>query len=1257
MEKRVKRIYIEKKPQLNVEAQVMLQDLQENLGIEGLKNLRVINYFDISGLSEEEFQEAREGVFGDPLVDLVYDEDLTFSPDDYLLAMEYLPGQYDQHADSLAHSIQFFTLKERPEVRRVKVLVFQGHISEEDFQKIKDYLINPVESRETTLDKPESITLGNVAPDKVENIAGFIQMTPKELEEYHGNAGLAMSEADLAFCQEYFRDEEKRDPTITELRFIDTYWSDHCRHTTFHTSLEKIRIEEGPFASPIKKAFEGYKEARNFVYGDKVEERDLNLMDIAVIGMKELRKKGLLEDLDESEEINACSIVVPVDVNGEEQEWLVMFKNETHNHPTEIEPFGGANTCLGGAIRDPLSGRTYVYQAMRITGSADPQTKIEDTLPGKLPQRKITREAAAGYSSYGNQIGVSAGQVVEFYDEDFVAKRMELGAVVAAAPRKNVVRHTPQPGDVVVLVGGRTGRDGCGGATGSSKEHTTESLITCGSDVQKGNPPIERNIQRLFRNPQVSTMIKKCNDFGAGGVSVAIGELTDGLEINLDAVPTKYEGLDGTELAISESQERMAVVISSEDLQDFIAYADGENLEATKVADVTSDPRLKIFWRGEAIVDISREFLDTNGVKQKTQVEVKLPDPQSNYFKSQEKALLEGKNLREAWLNNLQDLNVSSQKGLVEQFDSSIGGNAVLMPLGGKNQVTPALGMVSKIPLLEGETTTATAMTFGYNPQLAKWSPFHGGLYAVVDSVTKMVALGGDYSKIRLTFQEYFERLGEEPQRWGKPFSALLGALTVQRELGIAAIGGKDSMSGTFNDLHVPPTLVSFAVGILNTKNVVSQEFKKADSQILLVPARRDEEEVIDFEHLTKNFRKVHELIKKGKVLASHNVGMGGIAAALSKMAFGNNLGINLTGTLKPEDYFRPDYGSIILEIPNSVDLEEVFGEVEYLVLGNTQEEAVIRGENLEITLEEAITTWEKPLASVFPIEGEGIPQPQEISYKERNEYRPTVKFAKPLVFIPIFPGTNGEYDAELAFSKAGAAVETMVVRNLTPVHLEESIEALAKKIQKANIIMLPGGSGEPVDTGKHISTLFRHPRLKEAIMELLSERDGLILGIGSGFQALVRLGLLPYGEIRDFVDDSIALTTNKIGRHVSTMVNTKVVSTLSPWFRGMEVGDIHTIPVSSGEGRFVAKPEVLQGLIQKGQIPTQYVDSQGKASGESKYNPFGSMEAIEGITSPDGRVFGKMGHSERTGVQVAINISGKKVQNIFGNGVNYFRS
>ncbi|MDR3539380.1 MAG: phosphoribosylformylglycinamidine synthase [Desulfosporosinus sp.] len=1262
----VKRIYVEKKPGYDIEAQGLYSDLLENLGVNGLEGLRVINRYDISRITDEEYLKSRPIIFAEPPLDLVFDEHLEIPPQDLIFAMEYLPGQYDQRADSAAQCVQILTQKERPNIASAKVIVIKGLLSEEDFQRIKNYCINPVESREASLEKPESLEFEPIIPSDVEIIDHFIEKTSAELRSFFEETGLAMSYEDLVYCQSYFRDTEMRNPTITEIRVIDTYWSDHCRHTTFFTKIEEVSMAEGDFAYPLTTAYQEYLTSRNYVYGENASNRDVCLMDVGILGMKELKKKGLLPDLDESDEINACSIVVKVDIDGQNEEWLVMFKNETHNHPTEIEPFGGAATCLGGAIRDPLSGRTYVYQAMRVTGCGDPRSKIEATLAGKLPQRKITRGAASGYSSYGNQIGLATGQVTEVYDEGFVAKRMEIGAVIAAAPRANVIRQAPEPGDVVVLVGGRTGRDGCGGATGSSKEHTAESLLTCGAEVQKGNPPTERKIQRLFRNAKVSTLIKRCNDFGAGGVAVAIGELTDGLEINLDAVPKKYEGLDGTELAISESQERMAVVIRAEDFEAFALYAQDENLEATLVAQVTSKRRLKMLWRGQAIVDLSREFLNTNGVKQTTKVRVTLPDANRNYFNrlletvEQELAVEDrGASLKKAWLLNLQDLNVCSQKGLVERFDGSIGMSSVLMPLGGKYQSTPTEGMVAKLPVLSGETNTATMMTFGYNAQLAKWSPFHGALFAVVDAVTKIVALGGDYRQVRLTLQEYFERLGTDPEKWGKPFSALLGAFYAQKKLGIPAIGGKDSMSGTFMDLNVPPTLVAFAVTVTRADKVVSQEFKRIGSQVVLITAGRDEHEIPNFEHLIQNYRKIAELIHSGFVLASHTVKVGGLAAALSKMSFGNRIGMFFNTQTDIDSLFAPDYGSIVLEIEPTVNLVDVFGEVAYQLLGFTQEKPVIAVNGVEVELEESFQAWEKPLEKIFPTQIEKVSKPQKISFNLRNTQKPSSKVAKPRIFIPVFPGTNCEYDSAKAFEKAGGLVETLVIRNLTAADVEHSIQAMVKKINSSQIVMLPGGfsaGDEPDGSGKFIATMFRNPRINEAVLKLINQRDGLMLGICNGFQALIKLGLVPYGEILDLMESTPTLTYNKIGRHVSCMVQTKVVSVLSPWYSGVNLGDIHTVPISHGEGRFVASKDVIETLIANGQVASQYVDFDGNPSNDISYTPNGSYEAIEGITSPDGRILGKMAHSERTGTEIAINVPGNKYQPIFAGGVNYFR-
>jgi len=1259
MIKDVRRIYVEKKKGFDIEAQSLYRDLKENLGIKGLEALRLLNRYDVSGISGEEYEKSRCTIFSEPPVDYAYDEELDIRDEDRVFAIEYLPGQYDQRSDSAAQCIQILTQSERPQISAVKVIIMRGDISHEEFIKIKNYCINPVESREASLEKPDTLDVEVDIPEDVRIMDGFIDIELSLLKAMREDMGLAMSFEDFQFCQSYFRDVEKRNPTITEIRVIDTYWSDHCRHTTFLTSIEDVKIGQGYASDVIKKAYAEYVESRKYVYGDK--QKDICLMDIATIAMKEMKRRGSLHDLDVSDEINACSIIVNVDVDGTDEEWLVMFKNETHNHPTEIEPFGGAATCLGGAIRDPLSGRAYVYQAMRVTGSGDPRNKIESTLQGKLPQRKITRGAAAGYSSYGNQIGLATGHVTEVYDEGFVAKRMEIGAVIGAVPRANVVREEPKEDDRVILLGGRTGRDGCGGATGSSKEHDEKSILTCGAEVQKGNPPTERKIQRLFRNPKVSSMIKRCNDFGAGGVSVAVGELSEGLTINLDVVLKKYEGLDGTELAISESQERMAVVVDRENVQCFIDYARGENLEAVEIARVTSDNRLKMSWREKTIVDISRDFLNTNGVKQVTKAHICLPDEKVNYLGSiPEKLRNSLDNLCEAWMANLENLNVCSQKGLVERFDSTIGAGTVLMPFGGKYQLTPSECMVAKIPVLYGDTKTGTIMSFGYDPKLSKWSTFHGAVYAIVEAVTKVVACGGDYRNIRLTLQEYFEKLGQNPEKWGKPFSALLGAYYAQMELGIPAIGGKDSMSGTFKDLNVPPTVVAFAVGVLDTDYVVSQEFKKLNSRVVLIPCPKDGESMPLFHVLKSNYSKVTELIRSGKVLSSYTIKMGGLAAAISKMGFGNKIGMVFNEYMGMEMLFSPDYGSIVLEIDEKENIEEIFQGIQYRLIGYTTKDSLIEVNGIKIDLNESLERWENPLESVFPTR---TPLTEEkasdICYKGRNTNRPRITSAKPRVFIPAFPGTNCEYDTARAFEKAGGKADVLVIRNLTSREIEESIDTMVRKIDSSQIITIPGGfSGgdEPDGSGKFIATAFRNPRVKEAVNRLLNERDGLILGICNGFQALIKLGLLPYGEIRDMKDDYPTLTFNSIGRHVSCMVRTKVVSTLSPWLSNVECGDIHTIPVSHGEGRFVATQRDIDIMMQKGQIATQYVGLEGNPSADIRFNPNCSVWAIEGITSPDGRIFGKMGHSERIGKNVVKNVPGEKNQKIFEAGINYFR-
>ena len=1257
----MRRILVEKKPGFDTEAQHLYHDLKENLGIAGLTRVRMINRYDISGISDEAYHQAKNSIFSEPNVDFVYDETIEIEDGVKYFAMEYLPGQYDQRADSAAQCIQVLTQGEPPTILSAQLILLYGDVAEDHFQKIKDYCINPVDSREASMQKPASLEMETIIPADVGSLDGFIDMEDDFLLTYKESVGLVMSLEDFKFCQAYFRNEEKRDPTLTEMKAIDTYWSDHCRHTTFATRIDKVSIEAEGMGLPIRQAYEAYLNDRSFVYGS--EERDVCLMDIAVLGMKKLKKEGKLPDLDLSDEINACSIVVEADIDGKKEEWLVMFKNETHNHPTEIEPFGGAATCLGGAIRDPLSGRVYVYQAMRVTGSGDPRVSIAETLPGKLPQRKITTGAASGYSSYGNQIGLATGHVTEVYDEGFIAKRMEIGAVIGAAPRENVVREKPTTGDVVILLGGKTGRDGCGGATGSSVEHTEESIFNCGAEVQKGNPLTERKIQRLFRKPEASKLIKRCNDFGAGGVSVAIGELTDGLVINLDVVPKKYEGLDGTELAISESQERMAVVVAKKDAKSFIALADAENLEAVEVAEVTADRRLKMLWRNQTIVDVSRDFLDTNGVQQQTDVYVQEPVATENYFTK--KVANTSLDFKQAWLDNLQDLNVCSQRGLVECFDSSIGAGTVLMPFGGKYQGTPSIGMAAKLPVISGDTQTGTLMTFGYNSQMATWSPFHGALYAVVEAVSKVVAMGGNYQSIRLTLQEYFEKLGTDSKKWGKPFSALLGAHFAQMQLGIPAIGGKDSMSGTFNDLHVPPTLVAFAVDTVDVRKVISPEFKEVDSQVVLIPIERDSFELPDFKALGKTYAGVRQLIHQGKILAAYPVRGGGVAEAISKMAFGNKIGFSLAGNDSAQArnlLFSPDYGSLVVEVPKDVDLEVAFEGLPYRLLGTTLEKEVIEIGDIVISLKEAQQMWEAPLEKVFPTNTDETKMtvPQGLSYSQRNQAKPKVTVAKPRVFIPVFPGTNCEYDSKKRFEYAGAQTEVFVVNNLSASAIEESIKAMAEKIKQSQIIMLPGGfsaGDEPDGAGKFIATFFRNPWIQDAVMDLLKNRDGLMLGICNGFQALIKLGLLPYGEIREISETQPTLTFNNIGRHMSGMVQTKVTSILSPWFTNVQVGDIHRIAISHGEGRFIANEGEMKEMIANGQIATQYVDDEGQPSLDIRFNPNSSHYAVEGITSPDGRILGKMGHSERIGKNLYINIPGVKDQRLFESGVNYFTS
>lgn len=1252
----VRRIFVEKKPGFDIEAAGLCQDIRENLGIKGLEKVRILQRYDVEGITDSDYEKAKIMVFSEPPVDIVYEENLIIPENDRIIAVEYLPGQYDQRADSAAQCIQMIIHGERPDIRVAKIIILSGDISDEEYEKIKNLVINPVETRFASLDKPKTLKEEYPVPEDVKKVEGFTEMQPDQVKSLHGEMSFAMSLDDLLFCQEYFRDVEKRDPTVTELRMIDTYWSDHCRHTTFLTRIEDVDFGDDPVSARIRDVYGKYLDVRKKIYADK--SKDICLMDIATLAMKYLKSTGDLDNLDESEEINACSIVVNAIIDGRAEEWLVMFKNETHNHPTEIEPFGGAATCLGGAIRDPLSGRSYVYQAMRVTGSGDPRTPLSETLPGKLPQRVITTRAAHGYSSYGNQIGLATGMVAEIYHDDYVAKRMEIGAVVGAAPRSSVIRKTPEPGDIVILLGGRTGRDGCGGATGSSKEHTEESLYKCGAEVQKGNPPTERKIQRLFRKPAVARMIKKCNDFGAGGVSVAIGELADGLDINLDAIPKKYEGLDGTELAISESQERMAVVVSPENVNRFIEEARKENLEATMVAVVNDTGRLKMSWRGKTIVDLSRDFLDTNGVRQNISVKVRGADISGSVLG---KLPAEIEELRdkplEAWKRNLQSLNVCSQKGLVERFDSTIGGGTVQMPFGGKHQLTPAEGMIAKLPVENGNTTTGTIMTYGYNPDISKWSPFHGAVYAIVESLARLVAMGGNYKKARLTLQEYFEKLGADPEKWGKPFSALMGAFHTQYSLKVPAIGGKDSMSGTFKDMNVPPTLVSFALVPTDVTIAVSPEFKKTGSHVVILPVKKDELLLPDFSSLDSVYTRVNGLIRNREILSASALKAGGLAEAICKMSFGNSIGVRLED-IGFDRLFGLDYGSLVAEVEEGKDLSKLFEGLEYIVAGTTIPEPVIMTKQGSMPINELVSAWMEPLEKIFPTRTGDSGKTRNVSFTAGGKRKGSVRIARPRVFIPVFPGTNCEYDIKRKFDEAGAMTEVMVLRNLNAREIEDSVEEMKKYIDECNIIMIPGGfsaGDEPDGSGKFIATVFRNPYLTEAVMDLLNKRDGLILGICNGFQALVKLGLLPYGEIRPLDESCPTLTFNRIGRHVSTLVRTRVASNLSPWLSRVQVGDVFTVAVSHGEGRFVASESMLLEMEKYGQIATQYVDPDGNPTMDIPYNPNGSVWAIEGITSRDGRIFGKMAHDERYTPNTFMNVPGKKDQKIFESGVAYF--
>ena len=1256
MSSNVKRLLVEKREGFDLEAKALMKDLKDSLHIDCIEDLRLLNRYDIEGLSDEICDSASKTIFSEPNLDVVYKEDVEYDKDAKVFAVEYLPGQYDQRADWAAQCVQIINEGQRPNINSAKLYILTGDIDDELFAKIKSYVINPVDSREASLEKPETLELETEIPTEVATIEGFIDFSMEELEKFLKEQGLAMTIDDLKYVQEYFQNQEKRNPTITEIKVLDTYWSDHCRHTTFMTQIKDVEIEDGKFNEIIKETYSKYVEARNTIYIDR--QKDMCLMDIATIAVKELKAAGKLEDLDESEEINACSVNIDVNVDGKIEKYLLMFKNETHNHPTEIEPFGGAATCLGGAIRDPLSGRSYVYQAMRVTGSADPRTSLEDTLHGKLMQKKITTEAANGYSSYGNQIGLTTGQVTEVYDEDFVAKRMEIGAVIAAVPKENVIRKRPEKGDIIILLGGKTGRDGCGGATGSSKEHSEESIETCGAEVQKGDAPNERKIQRFFRNKEVAQMIKRCNDFGAGGVSVAIGEIAESLDINLDLVPKKYDGLDGTELAISESQERMACAIDAENKDRFIELAGLENLQATHVATVTDTGYLRMFWNGKAIVDLNRAFLDTNGKKQQTDIHVPKVDEENTFFNTG-KIKVEGETISDKFDSVLKDLNVCSQKGLVEKFDNTIGSNTVLLPFGGKYQRTPIQGMVAKIPVLDGKTTTSSIMTFGYNPKIGKWSPFHGALYAVVESICKLVAVGGDYKTTRLTFQEYFEKLGKDKTKWGKPFSALLGAYYAQKEFEIPAIGGKDSMSGTFERINVPPTLVSFAVDTVDAEYVVSQEFKKAGSVLAVIKTPTLESGIPDFDILKKNLDKIRELTQTKKVLASYALGYGGLGEAIAKMAFGNKIGFEVAKDVDADKLFDPAYGNIALEM-DKADLALLEG-LDYKVAGKTIEGQYIDVDGYKVCLGKIYKAYESTLEPIFPTKAvEPTGEVKNINFIVNEHQKSSLSIAQPKVFIPAFPGTNCEYDSARAFEDAGAKASIKVFRNLSYANIEDSIETMVKEIESSQIVMIPGGfsaGDEPDGSAKFIATVFRNPRIAEAVNDLLTNRDGLMLGICNGFQALIKLGLVPYGEIKPVTaENAPTITYNNIGRHQAKVVTTRIASNKSPWLAGTQVGDLHSISISHGEGKFVANKETFDQLVANGQIATQYVDLDGNATYNIDYNPNGSFYAVEGITSADGRILGKMGHSERIGKYTLKNIHGEKDQKIFESGVNYFK-
>ena len=1259
----VRRVYVEKKDAFAGAAKDLTHEVRSYLGIRSLKKIRILIRYDVENISEEVFEAACRTVFSEPPVDTLYQESFSIEEGSRTFSVEYLPGQFDQRADSAVQCVKFLKEDEEPIIRSATTYVVEGSISKEEFDAIKNYCINPVDSRETGLEKPETLVTKFEEPEDVKVFAGFIAMPEAELKGLYDSLSLAMTFKDFLHIQNYFAREEKRDPTMTEIRVLDTYWSDHCRHTTFSTELKEVSFGEGYYKKPLEDTYRQYLADRQDVYQGR-SDKFVCLMDLALMAMKKLKKEGKLQDQEESDEINACSIVVPVEIDGETEEWLVNFKNETHNHPTEIEPFGGAATCLGGAIRDPLSGRTYVYQAMRVTGAADPTVSVKDTLKGKLPQKKLVREAAHGYSSYGNQIGLATGYVKEIYHPDYVAKRMEIGAVMGAAPRRAVIRETSDPGDIIILLGGRTGRDGIGGATGSSKVHTEASIEVCGAEVQKGNAPTERKIQRMFRRPEVSKLIKKCNDFGAGGVSVAIGELADGLHVYLDKVPKKYAGLDGTEIAISESQERMAVVVDPKDVDQFLKYANEENLEAVEVAVVTAEPRLVLIWRDKEIVNISRAFLDTNGAHQETSVAVDIPQEEDKYFTKETVS-----DVRAKWLDTLADLNCCSQKGLVEMFDSSIGAGSVLMPYGGKYQLTETQAMVAKLPVLKGHTDTVTMMSYGFDPYLSSWSPYHGAVYAVVESIARIVASGGDYRKIRFTFQEYFRRMTEDPSRWSQPFAALLGAYAAQMAFGLPSIGGKDSMSGTFNEIDVPPTLVSFAVDVNTYQNIVSPELKKAGNKLVLLKIEKDEYDLPKYAQVMEQYGKFFEDVKAGRITSAYALDGKGLAAAVSKMAFGNGMGVKLEETKAPEDLFAAGFGDIVAEV--GADQADKLS-FDYTVVGEVTEKQALEYASVSIPLEEALEAWRGTLEKVFRTRSTSQDGPtsmfvagksgnrldEEGCYHADQVYVCKHKVAVPRVFIPVFPGTNCEYDSTRAFERAGAEVDVKVFKNLTAEDIRDSVEIFEKSIQQAQIIMFPGGfsaGDEPDGSAKFFATAFQNEKIKEAVMKLLNERDGLALGICNGFQALIKLGLVPYGEIVGQKEDSPTLTFNTIGRHISKMVYTKVMTNKSPWLAQAKLGGVYVNPASHGEGRFVANPEWLAKLMANGQVATRYATCDGELCQDEEWNVNGSYCGIEGITSPDGRVLGKMAHSERRDQAVAINIYGEQDMKIFESGIKYF--